>query len=72
MAGPGVPADRAEALRGAFMALKDDAEFMADAKRIGLDDPTPGSEIDKFIALAAAASPDVVRRLTDILNPSIR
>jgi tripartite-type tricarboxylate transporter receptor subunit TctC len=72
MAGPGVPADRAAALRQAFMALKGDAEFNADAKKIGLDDLTPAGEIDKFIAVAAAASPDVVRRLTDILNPQIR
>jgi len=72
LAGPGVPADRIEALRKAFMALRNDAEFTADAKRIGLDDPTPAGEIDKFIKLTASAPPDVVRRLTDILNPQIR
>jgi tripartite-type tricarboxylate transporter receptor subunit TctC len=69
LAGPGVPADRVEALRKAFIALKGDAEFKADAKRIGLDDPTPAGEIDNFVNLAAAASPEVAGRLTEILNP---
>ncbi len=72
LAGPGVPADRLETLRKAFMALKDDAEYEADAKRIGLDDPTPAGEIDSFVKAAAAASPEVVRRLTEILNPGKR
>jgi hypothetical protein len=67
--GPGVPADRLDVLRKAFMGLKGDAEFKADAERIGLNDPTPADEIDKFVKLAASASPEVVRRLTDILNP---
>jgi tripartite-type tricarboxylate transporter receptor subunit TctC len=69
LAGPEVPADRVEALRGAFMALKADPEFIADAKSIGLDDPTPAGDIDDFVDRATSASPEVVRRLTDILNP---
>jgi tripartite-type tricarboxylate transporter receptor subunit TctC len=72
LVGPGVPADRLETLRKAFMALKDDAEYEADAKRIGLDGPTPASEIDSFVKAAATASPEVVRRLTEILNPGKR
>jgi tripartite-type tricarboxylate transporter receptor subunit TctC len=70
LAGPGVPPDRLEALRGAFMALKDDADFEADRKKIGLDDPTPASDIESFVKLGTSASPEVVRRLTDILNPA--
>jgi tripartite-type tricarboxylate transporter receptor subunit TctC len=69
LAGPGVPADRVEALRAAFMALKNDAEFKADAERIGLDEPTPAADVDDFVRLAASASPQVLGRLTDILNP---
>ncbi len=67
--GAGVPADRVKALRNAFMALRDDAEFKADAARIGLDDPTPADEIEKFVKLSAAASPAVIGRLTAIINP---
>jgi tripartite-type tricarboxylate transporter receptor subunit TctC len=69
LAGPGVPADRLDALRQAFNALKDDADFTADARALGLDDPTPASDIDAFVKQTTSASPEVVRRLTDILNP---
>jgi tripartite-type tricarboxylate transporter receptor subunit TctC len=69
LAGPGVPADRLDALRQAFIALKDEADFLADARALGLDDPTPASDIDAFVKLTTSASPEVVRRLTDILNP---
>ena len=33
-------------------------------------DPTPASEIENYAKLTASASPEVVRRLTTILNPS--
>jgi tripartite-type tricarboxylate transporter receptor subunit TctC len=71
LAGPGVPAERLEALRAAFMMLRDDADFKADAEKAGIEvDPTPGQKIDAYVKLAATASPEVVRRLTEILNPS--
>jgi len=72
MAGPNVPGDRVEALRKAFSALGRDAEFRADAKKIGLDDLSPAGEIDEFLKLAASTPPDVVRRLTDILSTQAR
>jgi tripartite-type tricarboxylate transporter receptor subunit TctC len=71
LAGPGVPADRLEALRSAFMMLKDDADFKADAEKAGIEvDPTPAQKIDDYVKLTTSASPEVVRRLTEILNPS--
>jgi tripartite-type tricarboxylate transporter receptor subunit TctC len=71
LAGPGVPADRLEALRSAFMMLKDDEDFKADAEKAGIEvDPTPAQKIDDYVKLTTSASPEVVRRLTDILNPS--
>jgi tripartite-type tricarboxylate transporter receptor subunit TctC len=60
LAGPGLPPDRLEALRGAFMALKGDADFEADRKKIGLDDPTAASDIENFVKLGTSASPEVV------------
>lgn len=43
---PGVPDDRLKALREAFMATMKDAEFLAEAKKAGLDiDPVPPEEI---------------------------
>jgi tripartite-type tricarboxylate transporter receptor subunit TctC len=68
LTGPRVPADRRDAVRKAFSALKDDSEYKADAASFGLGDPTPSEEIDSYVKLAAAASPEVVRRLTSILN----
>jgi tripartite-type tricarboxylate transporter receptor subunit TctC len=70
MMGPGVPADRVDAIRKAFMALKDDPEFKTDAQKSGIEvDPTPAADIDAYLKLATNAAPEVVRRLTDILNP---
>ena len=66
-----MPEDRLEALRAAFMMLKDDADFRADAEKTGIEvDPTPAQKIDEYIKLTTSASPEVVRRLTEILNPS--
>jgi tripartite-type tricarboxylate transporter receptor subunit TctC len=70
MAGPGVPPDRLDAIRKAFLALKDDAEFKADAEKSGIEvDPTPATEIDAYVKLVTTASPEVMRRLIDTLNP---
>ncbi|HEY6258692.1 MAG TPA: tripartite tricarboxylate transporter substrate-binding protein [Xanthobacteraceae bacterium] len=70
LAAPGVPADRLAALRAAFMMLKGDADFRMDAQAVGIEvDPTPASNIDAYVKLTASASPEVVRRLTEILNP---
>jgi len=71
LAAPGVPPDRLAALRAAFDMLKDDPDFKADAEKIGIEvDPTPARKIEDYIKLTTAASPEVVRRLTEILNPS--
>ena len=70
LAGPGVPADRLHALRDAFTALKDDADYAADVQQLGLGSPTPAAEIDAFVKLSTSSSPEVVNRLADILNPS--
>jgi tripartite-type tricarboxylate transporter receptor subunit TctC len=46
---PGVPADRVAAVRAAFMAMVDSDDYVADAKKQGMDvDAQPGSEIDKL------------------------
>src|SRR5262245_48788393 len=64
IAPPGVPADRVAALREAFASLAQDAEFIADAQRSGLDiAPVSGAEVDKVVALIGAASPETVQRL---------
>jgi hypothetical protein len=70
MMGPGVPQDRVATIRTAFGALASDASYRADAQALGLDDPTPATEIEQFIGTSNAATPEVVSRLTAILNPA--
>ncbi len=68
--GPGVPADRVEIVRKAFNMLHDDELFREDAENVHLDiDTRPADEINNYVKLATGASPEVVQRLTDILNP---
>jgi tripartite-type tricarboxylate transporter receptor subunit TctC len=64
IAPPGVPADRLAALRQAFAALAHDREFLADAQKSNLDvSPVSGAEVDKVVAIIAAASPETFQRL---------
>jgi hypothetical protein len=68
--GPKVPADRVEILRKAFNALQHDELYREDAEKVHLEiDARPAGEIENYVKLAAGASPEVVQRLTDILNP---
>jgi tripartite-type tricarboxylate transporter receptor subunit TctC len=58
---PGVPKDRADALRAAFDATMRDPEYLAEAKKRGLEvHPMSGTEIDKLIEGLYATPPDVV------------
>jgi len=65
LAPPGVPKDRAEALRTAFDDTMKDPEFLADAEKMQLEiTPVSGEEIEKLVkelyqtpkALAARAA----------------
>ena len=58
---PGLPADRAAALRTAFDATMKDAGFLAEAKKAGLEvDPVPGADMDRLIAELYRTPPDIV------------
>ena len=58
---PGVPQERVEALRKAFMATMTDPELVAEAKRINLDiAPIPGEELQTLIAKLYATPQEVV------------
>jgi tripartite-type tricarboxylate transporter receptor subunit TctC len=71
LAGSHVPPERVAALRQAFDAMSTDADFLADAKRLKLDlHPTPAKSITDFVTMMTSASPEVVRRITAILNPA--
>ena len=61
MAPPGVPPDRAAALRAAFDATMQDPEFQAEAKARGQEvNPVSGAAIDRLLAELYATPKDVV------------
>jgi tripartite-type tricarboxylate transporter receptor subunit TctC len=60
---PGVPQERVEALRKAFMATIKDPDFVAEAKRINLDvDAIAGDELQQLIAKLYATPPEIVEK----------
>jgi tripartite-type tricarboxylate transporter receptor subunit TctC len=71
---PGVSADVAAALRGAFDKLLQDKEFKADAEKskIEINQPMPGAEINALIDRMFSVSPETVRRLRASLKPDGR
>jgi tripartite-type tricarboxylate transporter receptor subunit TctC len=61
IAPPGVPADRAKALRDGFMATMRDSEFLAETAKLQLGiDPTPGDEMERIVR-DAYALPEAVK-----------
>ena len=70
LAGPRVPADRVAALRTAFSKMVQDPSFKQDAALGKLDlSPSDYKSVENFVAMASAASPAVIERLTAVLNP---
>ena len=66
---PGVPKDRADAIRTAFMKTMKDPEFLAEAeKTLGLIDPMPGSEMQKIITDVHALPPDVIGKAREAVK----
>ncbi len=70
IAPPGVPADRLEALRRAFMAVETDAEFLADADKslltLGLGDH---HYMKKIVDMVASTPPALAQRLNVVTSP---
>jgi hypothetical protein len=70
IAPPGIPMDRLQALRHAFMSVEKDAEFLADAERslltLGLGDH---HYLQKIVDMVAATPPALAQRLNQITAP---
>jgi hypothetical protein len=67
---PGIPAERASALRTAFMATMSDKEFLADAARTQIDvSPATAAEVEAFIARVAASPPQAIERAKRAIRP---
>ena len=66
---PGIPADRMEALRGAYKKALEDPELIAKAEKIGVPlDPAYGDAVLKLVKDALSQPPDVVAVVKDALQ----
>ena len=69
VAPPGVPAERTELLRRAFMAALADAALLAEARKMALEViPVTGAEIDRLIGEAYASPPAVIARAAAVMK----
>lgn len=69
LAPPGIPADRAAALRKAFMDTMHDPAFIADAEKAKLEiNPVSGEDVQKLVAEAYAVKPETAARVAAALN----
>ena len=60
---PGVPADRTQVLRDAFLASVKDKDFLAEAAKMQLDvSPSTGEEVQAFVTRMYASPKAVVER----------
>ena len=65
IAPPGVPPDRARALRAAFMATMRDPELLAELERLGLAiAPASGAEVEALVARFASFPKAVIEKAT--------
>jgi tripartite-type tricarboxylate transporter receptor subunit TctC len=64
-----VPAERVALLRAALEAMVKDESFVAEAQKQNLLlDPVPGEEAEKIISTMYTASPELTRRVKDVLD----
>jgi tripartite-type tricarboxylate transporter receptor subunit TctC len=69
LAPPGVPADRVEALRKAFMDTLEDKEFLADADKAKLEiNPVPGERIEKLVQEIYQTPSDIAMKAGALLQ----
>jgi tripartite-type tricarboxylate transporter receptor subunit TctC len=69
LAPPGIPKDRAEALRRAFMDTMNDKDFLAEAERSALEiRPVAGADIQKLVQQVYDTPTPIAERAADILK----
>ena len=65
---PGVPPERAAAMRAAFDAIMTDAEMLKEAEVQRMDlDMLSGKELEKLVLASFDTPPDVIARLREML-----
>jgi tripartite-type tricarboxylate transporter receptor subunit TctC len=68
LAPPGLPPERAEVLRHAFMETMTDPAFMADADKSQLEvNPVSGEEVQKLVAEIYRTPPEVAKKAAQLL-----
>jgi tripartite-type tricarboxylate transporter receptor subunit TctC len=61
---PGIPEDRLQALRSAYLAATSDPEFLEKAKKLGLPiDPLVGEKVAEAVATALDQTPEMIESL---------
>jgi hypothetical protein len=66
---PGVPKDRTDAVRKAFVDTMRDREFLEEAsKTLGTIDPMSGPDMHKLIASVYALPPEVIAKTREIVK----
>jgi tripartite-type tricarboxylate transporter receptor subunit TctC len=69
LAPPGVPRERTEALRKAFMDTMNDKEFLADAEKAQIEiNPVPGDQLEKLIQNIFASPPEIAKKAGALLR----
>ena len=69
LAPPGVPQDRVDALRKAFMDTMADKEFLAEAEKAQLEiTPVPGDEVQRLVTEVYQTPPAVVQKAIELLR----
>jgi tripartite-type tricarboxylate transporter receptor subunit TctC len=73
MAAAEFPPERLAAFRKGFMAMAADPEFKEDAAKARLEvAPSSYQVVQRYVALTKSATPEVAKRLTEILNPTAK
>ncbi len=69
IAPPGLPQDRVDALRKAFMATMQDPEYLADAVKTQMEiNPVPGEKVQALIKEEYATPPAIARKAASFLR----
>jgi tripartite-type tricarboxylate transporter receptor subunit TctC len=70
LAPPGIPPERAAALRTAFMETMKDPAFIADAEKAQLEvNPVAGEELQKLVAEIYKTPPEIAKQAAQLLAP---
>jgi tripartite-type tricarboxylate transporter receptor subunit TctC len=69
LAPPGVPSERVEVLRKAFMATMQDKDFLAEAAKAGLEiNPVKGEDIQSLVQQVYATPAEIARKAAALLQ----